>query len=80
MQELKILKIDHNPIAFPPRDVLELTGEGEDFRDTRLELIKRYLRNAENKGTEDAESASRFVRNPRVQRIVERGSYAKPIP
>lgn len=62
MQELKILKIDHNPIVFPSRDVLELTGEGEDFRDTRLELIKRYLRNAENKGTEDAESASRFVR------------------
>lgn len=63
MQELKILKIDHNPIAFPARDVLELTGEGEDFRDTRLELIKRYLRNAENKGTEDIESVSRFVRN-----------------
>lgn len=58
MQDLKILKIDHNPIAFPSRDVLELAGEGEDFRDTRLELIKRYLRNAENKGTEDTESGS----------------------
>ncbi|KAF8430194.1 RAM signaling pathway protein-domain-containing protein [Tirmania nivea] len=58
MQDLKILKIDHNPIAFPARDVLELAGEGEDFRDTRLELIKRYLQNAENKGTEDTESGS----------------------
>ena len=59
MQDLKILKIDHNPIAFPPKDVLELAGEGEDFRDTRLELIKRYLRNAENSGGQDEESTSR---------------------
>lgn len=60
MQDLKILKIDHNPVSFPPRDVLELAGEGEDFRDTRLELIKRYLRNAENKGKEETESGSRY--------------------
>ncbi|KAI5809565.1 RAM signaling pathway protein-domain-containing protein [Peziza echinospora] len=58
MQDLKILKIDHNPIMFPPRDVMELAGEGEDFRDTRLDLIKRYLRNAETKGTKETESAS----------------------
>lgn len=69
MQDLKILKIDHNPIAFPPRDVLELAGEGEDFRDTRLELIKRYLRNAENKGTEDIESGSRYDDYGFIQRF-----------
>lgn len=60
MQDLKILKIDHNPISFPPTDVLKLAGEGEDFRDTRLDLIKRYLRNAENKETVDTESVSRY--------------------
>ena len=59
MQELKILKIDHNPISFPSKDVLDLAVEGEDFRDHRLELIKRYLRNTESKETNETESNSR---------------------
>lgn len=61
MTELKILKIDQNPIRFPPRDVLDLAGEGEDFRDTRLDIIKRYLRNAESDNTRGMESDSRRV-------------------
>lgn len=61
MAELKILKIDQNPIRFPPRDVLDLAGEGEDFRDTRLDKIKRYLRNAESDNTRAIESDSRRV-------------------
>ncbi|KAF8474997.1 RAM signaling pathway protein-domain-containing protein [Kalaharituber pfeilii] len=88
MQDLKILKIDHNPISFPPKDVLRLAGEGEDLRDTRLELVKRYLRNAESKVTQETESSSsdegdtdysQLTVKP-VQAANSQGSQSRPPP
>lgn len=63
MHDLKILKIDHNPIVFPPKDVLDSAGDGEDFRDMRLEQIKKFLRqHAERAGSmHDTESGSRYT-------------------
>lgn len=59
MSDLKILKVDHNPIAFPPKDVWE-TNEDTD-RDTWLEGVKHFLRlHAERaSSTQESESGSR---------------------
>jgi Leucine-rich repeat (LRR) protein len=44
MHDLKILKLDHNPLSFPPAAVLDLDGEETD-RDAWLDNLKRFLRN-----------------------------------
>jgi Leucine-rich repeat (LRR) protein len=64
MNELKILKLDHNPIVFPPKDVLLLESEEVD-RDAWLENVKRFLKqHAERSNNQlDTESGSRYI-NP----------------
>lgn len=58
MNELKILKLDHNPILFPPKEVLE---NEEADRDAWLENVKRFLKQQTEKSNAslDTESGSR---------------------
>lgn len=58
MNELKILKLDHNPILFPPKDVLE---NEEADKDAWLENVKRFLKQHAEKPSplQDTESGSR---------------------
>ena len=51
MEDLKILKVDHNPILFPPRAIVECADDGETDRDIWLEGLKQFLRqHAERSG------------------------------
>jgi len=43
MDELKVLKLDHNPITYPPEDVIGY-GTFEAERDGWIDDLKRYLR------------------------------------
>jgi hypothetical protein len=60
MNDLKILKLDHNPITFPPRDVWDTDDAG---RDAWLENLKRFLRqhSERSNSTQDSESGSRYL-------------------
>ena len=44
MEDLKILKLDHNPIAFPPREILGYEDDTDVEKDVWLEELKHYLR------------------------------------
>lgn len=41
MKELKILKLDHNPIIYPPRDVWDVDDAS---RDTLVHVVQQFLR------------------------------------
>ena len=60
MNDLKVLKLDQNPIAFPPKDVWD---SEESDRDSWLEGVKKFLRqHAERSAsTQESESGSRFA-------------------
>jgi hypothetical protein len=58
MNDLKILKLDHNPITFPPKDIWD---SDEKDKDVWLDGVKKFLRqHAErSNSTQDSESGSR---------------------
>lgn len=60
MNELKILKVDHNPITFPPREIWDTE---ETDRDAWLDGVKKFLRqHAERSNSaQDSESGSRYI-------------------
>ena len=61
MKRLKVLKVDHNPITFPPKEVWELNEDAN--RDTWLEGVKRFLRRQPSEPTNsrrESESGSRY--------------------
>lgn len=60
MNDLKILKLDHNPITFPPKAVWEVEdSDGEMW----LDGVKRFLRQHFEKlgNMQDTESGSRYA-------------------
>jgi hypothetical protein len=41
MKDLKILKVDHNPLVFPPKEIWDIS---EPDKDVWLDGVKRFLR------------------------------------
>jgi hypothetical protein len=58
MKDLRILKVDNNPISFPPKEVWDVSEEAD--RDAWLESVKQFLRqHAErSNSTQESESGS----------------------
>lgn len=61
MKDLKILKLDHNNIVFPPREIWDVEESHKDM--PPIEPIQRFLRqHAEKNATQDTESGgSRYT-------------------
>jgi Leucine-rich repeat (LRR) protein len=59
MKNLKVLKLDHNPITFPPKEIWE--AEEKDRDAAWMDSVKDFLRqHAErSKSSQDTESGSR---------------------
>ena len=62
MNDLKILKLDHNPIRFPPKEVWDTEDKGRDGWLPGLQMFLRQAHAERNQSAQETESGgSRYV-------------------